>query len=549
MTAAPEVLFAQAVAAHQCGDLDGAEALYRAVLRADPNSAAAPANLAAISLARGQPGPALDWLNRSLTARPGQPAVLANRAQALTALGREAEALADWEALLALEPGHTDVLNIIGDIRHRLGDNEGALQAFSEASRLEPHNSLIAGNRAAVLHALGRDHEALEAADLALELDPASAKTWTDRGSFLMGLERDEEAAVSMARAVVLAPDNAEYRYNLAGCLGKLRRIGEAAAAFDAAIALKPDYASALWNKSLLLLAAGRWAEGWPLFEWRWTTRGLANAPSISGAPVWLDGSPLEGTTILVHYEQGLGDTLLMLRYLPLFSAFGARVVLAVQPALAPLCEGLADQVLKLGEAFPPHDFKLFMMSLPLALGGGAPPPSVPYLAAPAEARGRWANKLGPRTGRRIGLVWSGNPGQANDRNRSLALDRLVPWLQADADFVSLQVNYRDSDVETLRAHPEIADFSADLTDFGETAALIETLDLIITIDTATAHLCGALGKPVWVLAPYALDFRWGLEGSTTPWYPTTRVFRAPAPGQWDGVIGEISALLVSEAT
>ena len=501
-------LFQQAVAAHQAGDLDAAERLYRAVIDADPKTLAARANLAVVAFQRGDLAGGIAWLDASLAIEPRQAAVLSNRAEALTHLGRPEAALADYDRLLALDPG----------------------------------NAAAHHSRAGMLHRLGRLDEALAAVDRALELAPELAKAWSNRGAFLIQMERDEEGVASLERSVALGPADADAWYNLANGYGRLRRMDEAFSAFDRAIRLRPDFASAQWNKALALLAAGRTAEGWPLYEWRWRNPGFETAHAVSSASVW-QGEDLAGKTLLLHFEQGFGDTLLMLRYLPLLRERGARVILGVQPALAALAAPLADRLLADGEAIPPHDFKAFMLSLPLAFGGLVPT-GTPYLAPPPGTEARWAARLGPRTRRRIGLVWAGNPGQVNDHNRSLPLERIAPWLEADADFISLQKEYRPADLARLRAEPRIRDVSADLVDFGETAGLIANLDLVIAVDTAVVHLACALGKPVWVLAPYALDFRWGLEGIDSPWHPTARVFRQPRSGDWSGVLAEIRAAL-----
>lgn len=486
----PQMLFAQAVAAHQSGGLGEADALYRAVLRADPNSLAARANLAVIAVQRGDLEQAVDWLTQSLALDPAQPDVLFNRAGALAGLGRVQEAVADCQAVLTIDPAH------------------------------------------------------LAAAERALALGADDAVTWEMHGLALMAAGR-LEAVESLRRACDMDPGNRDYAYNLAVGATHLRRIDDAVAAYDRCIAIDPAFAVAYWNKARLLLAAGRPGEGWPLFEWRWKTPELAGRPHVSDAPEWLGAEDIAGKTLLLHYEQGFGDTLNMLRYLPLLKARGARTVLAVQPALHPLLTGLADQVLKVGEAIPPHDFQTFMMSLPMALGAasGAIPPS-PRIVAPTGVAGDWARRLGPRTRRRIGLVWSGSRGHTNDANRSLTLAQLLPWLETDAEFISLQPDYRDIDLPALRAGPKLRGFAPLLTDFGETAGLIENLDLVISVDTAVAHLAGVMGKPVWILLSYTVDFRWGFEGDATPWYPSARLFRQPAPGDWASPIAAVELAL-----
>ena len=540
--ATPQALFQQAVAAHQAGDLDEAERLYRAVVAVDPKTLAARANLAVVAFQRGDLAGGIAWLDASLALEPRQAAVLANRASARMHLSQLDAALADCDAAIKVDPDFAEALQHKAVIHERLDQPAAAVAAYDRLLAINLGNAAAAYGRAGMLHRLGRLDEALASVDRAIEIAPDLAKAWANRGVFLIQMERDEEGVASLERSTGLDAADADAWYNLANGYGRLRRMDEAFAAFDRATGLRPDFASAYWNKALALLAAGRTAEGWPLYEWRWKNPGFENAHAVSPAPVWQD-QDLAGKTLLLHFEQGFGDTLLMLRYLPLLRERGARVVLGVQPALAALAAPLVDRLLADGEPIPPHDLKAFMMSLPLAFGGLVPP-QTPYLAPPPGTRERWAARLGARTRQRIGLVWAGNRGQVNDRNRSLALERIAPWLEADADFVSLQKEYRADDLEVLRAEPRILDVSAELADFGETAGLIANLDLVIAVDTAVVHLACALGKPVWVLAPYALDFRWGLEGASSPWHPTARVFRQPRSGDWSGVLAEVRAAL-----
>jgi tetratricopeptide (TPR) repeat protein len=526
--ATPQALFQQAVAAHQAGDLDAAERFYRAVIAADPGTKAARANLAGVAFQRGDIEGGIGWLDASLAIDPRQAAVLANRAGARAHLGQLDAALADYEAALDVDPDFAEALQHKAVIRQRLDQRAAAVAEH---------------DRAVMLHGQGQLDEALAAIDHAIELAPDVAKPWANRGAFLIELGRDEEGTASLERSLALNPADADAWYNLANGLGRVRRLEEAFAAFDRAVALRPDFASAHWNKALALLAAGRMAEGWPLYEWRWKNPGFEIGHTLSAAPTWLGQEDIAGKTLLLHFEQGFGDTLLMLRYLPRLRERGARVILGVQPALAALAAPLADELLADGQTIPPHDFKAFMLSLPLAFGGEIPL-KTPYLAPPPGAQKRWAERLGPRTRRRIGLVWAGNPGLANDRSRSLPLERILPWLEADADFISLHKDYRPADLEVLRAHQAIRDVCAELTDFGETAGLIANLDLVIAVDTAVVHLACALGKPVWVLAPYAMDFRWGIEGPSNPWHPTARVFRQPRSGDWSGAVAEVRKAL-----
>jgi tetratricopeptide (TPR) repeat protein len=543
MSEAARALFQEAVQAHQAGDLTAAERLYRQTIAADPRSLSARGNLAVVAFQRGDPAAGVAWLDQSLALEPNQPGALANRANARAHLGQLDLALADADAALAFDPAQLEALNHRAVILERMERWSEAADAYGAVLAAQPGSALAACNQAAMLHRTKRLDEALTLADRALALDPALAKAWCSRGALQAELGRNEEGAEDLRRSLELDPSDAEAWYNLGSILARLRRTGAALDAFDRACALRPGFHAAAWNKSLVLLAAGRFAEGWPLYEKRWDTADYWNALKISPAPVWRGVEDISGKTLLVHFEQGLGDTLQMMRYLPLLKARGARVILAAQPQLAPLYGQLGERALKLGEPFPPHDLKTFTMCLPLAFGGLIPG-ETPYLTAPSEASARWTDRLGPRTRRRIGLVWSGNPGHVNDHNRSLALQTLLPVLDADADFHSLHAEYRPADRAVVGAEPRLTDHAHYLTDFGETAGLIDNLDLVITVDTAVAHLAGALGKPVWLMLPYVVDWRWRWEGETTPWYPNMRLFRQPAVGEWPDVVRQVEAAL-----
>jgi hypothetical protein len=255
---------------------------------------------------------------------------------------------------------------------------------------------------------------------------------------------------------------------------------------------------------------------------------------------------------MLVHAEQGLGDVLQMLRYVPLLAERGARIILCVQPELTQIVGSVrgAERVMTTADPLPPFDLHCPVMSLPLAFGTLATtiPANIPYLSAPDRHQTWWRNRLGPKTKRRIGLVWSGGATHKNDHNRSLPLQALLPILDADAEFVSLQVDYRPGDRTLLGADGRIRNFQNDLKSFADTAALIEQLDLVISVDTSAAHLAGALGKALWILLPYMPDFRWALDRADSPWYPTARLFRQPGINDWESVLESVRNALEREA-
>ncbi|MEI9889377.1 MAG: tetratricopeptide repeat protein [Caulobacteraceae bacterium] len=339
-----------------------------------------------------------------------------------------------------------------------------------------------------------------------------------------------------------------------------VQRLGEAQAAFEAALALRPGDPHARAHLALAHLAAGRFDQGWPLYEDRWNSvmkEGLATLPR----PLWSAGASLAGRTVLLKAEQGLGDTLQFVRFAPLLAARGSRVLLAVQPELVELCRsvaGVADVVRDDGP-LPHFDLCIPLMSLPFALGLTDIPVQAPYLSAPPAKTAAWAARLGPRSGKRVGLAWSGGlrPGVpefwATNTRRNIALARLAPIAGAPVSYYSLQKGAQaEAELHALRAAgwdgPRILDLPGDLDGFDDTAAVIENLDLVVTVDTSVAHLAGALGKPVWILNRYDGCWRWMLDRDDSPWYPTARIFRQESFDDWDPVVAALASALTEFA-
>ena len=302
--------------------------------------------------------------------------------------------------------------------------------------------------------------------------------------------------------------------------------------------------AEAHFSQGLALLSIGNFKRGWEQYEWRWATKGYAPKRDFV-QPRWRGAEDLSGRTILLHSEQGFGDTLQFVRYAPLLAAKGARVVLQVPPPLKALMAGLAgvDVIVAQGDTLPAFDCHCPLLSLPLAFATTllSIPAATPYLHANAGSVAKWQALLGERSGPRVGLVWSGNPNHKNDRNRFISSARLLPLLAVPGvRFVSLQKDLREGDAEVLRNRSEITHIGDQLDDFADTAAAVSLLDLVITVDSVVAHLAGALGKAVWVLLPFSPDWRWLLEREDSPWYPSARLFRQPHTGDWDSVIGRV---------
>jgi tetratricopeptide (TPR) repeat protein len=328
--------------------------------------------------------------------------------------------------------------------------------------------------------------------------------------------------------------------------LHALKRHDEALASYERAIALNPDYAEAHWNVCLARLRLGDFRGGWPQYEWGWKA-GYRGIERRFAQPRWTGAEPLAGKTLFVHAEQGFGDTIQFVRYVPLVAGAGARVVIEVHPSLVALLSGVQNvsSAVSRGGPLPAFDLHCPLLSLPLAFGTELDtiPARVPYLSAPETHLARWKIRLPRAEGLRIGLTWSGR--NIPDPDRSMALAQLAPLFDLPGiHFVSLQKDLRDSDEAALRGRPGFLHLGPDLADFADTAAVIAQLDLVISIDTAVAHLAGALGKPVWILLPFLSDWRWLLDRDDSPWYPTARLFRQDKARAWDTVIARVRAAL-----
>ncbi|MGD9537572.1 MAG: tetratricopeptide repeat protein [Alphaproteobacteria bacterium] len=504
---------------------------------------------------------------------------LLSRGIACLGRGELAEAAALIEQALALDPEDATAHNALGALCERLGKREAALACFARAAALRPAIAEYHVNHAIVLRKLGRVGEAVEAYRRAVEVRPDYFEALLSLGDLLRGLGRRDEAAAAFERvlarrpddvaallhlgrlrleagrldeavrlherAVSLAPGNGEAHQNLCGALLASGRIEEAIAEGRKAVALDPALDIRLFNLSIALLSAGRYAEGWKLYEHRARESHAASRAAL--APKWQAGLR-PGTSVLVHTEQGLGDVIQFARFLPLLAAHGHRVVLEVREPLRRLMAGLdMVEVVTRGAALPPVQQQIALLSLPHALGIELDklPAKVPYLKAPPAAASAWRARLDGGGGRRVGLAWRGSAGHRNDFARSIHPTLLKPLFEVPGvRLASLQKEPRAGDLETLRRFGPIEDWTAELGDLADTAALIEALDLVIAVDTAVAHLAGALGKPLWVLLPYAADWRWLSGRDDSPWYPTARLFRQAGPGDWAGAVARAAAAL-----
>jgi hypothetical protein len=370
-----------------------------------------------------------------------------------------------------------------------------------------------------------------------------------NRSVVLIKLGRYAEAVAANERAIAAAPDHATAWLNRGMALAQLRRFDAAIASYSEVLKREKDHADAHFNRALARLTLGDYRGGFADYEWRWRRTG---APTLKsrGRRLWLGDFALNGKAILLHAEQGFGDSIQFARYAPLVAKAGGKVVLEAPPELKSLLARLGgvSAVVARGEAPPPFDTHCPLGSLPLALKTELPavPAPTPHLAADDAHLQKWSAQIGALPGPRIAVAWAGNPAHDNDRNRSIPFAALAPLLAMPASFISIQRELRGEEAAQLAAQPRLTHIGGALADFEDTAAVLALCDLLISVDTAPAHLAGAMGRPVWVLVPFAPDWRWTLEGETTPWYPSARIFRQATLGDWSAVIARVAAALQS---
>ena len=426
------------------------------------------------------------------------------------------------------------------------GNAGQALTRFQSAQNIDTSNATLYLYAGVALHDLGRFDEAVACYEKALQITPLMAEAHNNLGNSLMALGRFCAAADSFSRAADLLPTSPVPLAARATALQATGKVTEAEADCRKALTIAPDFAAAHWNLALNLLLQGHYPEGWREYEWRWRKPDFTSPFRHGDVPLW-DGSPLNGSTILLHAEQGFGDAIQLVRYAPLVAGLGGNIILECHPQLVSLFHGLmrVQAVIPFGAPLPAFSCQIPLLSLPGVFGTTLQniPSECPYLKVTPAQRQKWSalTSVYPRSPR-IGLVWAGK--SYPDPLRSLRLPELAPLAADDITFFSLQLGAGAEEAKQPPSGMCLINLTDNISDFADTAALIEQMDLVISIDTAVAHLAGALGKPVWLLLPYAPDWRWLLERSDSPWYPATQIFRQEQPGDWSGVIDRVSSAL-----
>jgi Tfp pilus assembly protein PilF len=559
----------------QAGRMAEAEAVYREVLRLAPDLAGASYNLAVTLRSLGRIDEAVLQYRRTVAIQPGNFKAHNNLAVLLAGRGETEAATRHYRRALAVQPDFASAHYNFANLLREEGELDQALGHYRRALAGAPADPEINNNFGIALAARGRREEAVQAYRKALAARPDYAEALSNLGSVLEDLGRLDEAEAEYRKALALKPDYADARFNLAHLLDAGDRVAEAEDEYERALALdpahaaahnnlgfliqrqnrvkealaryhraqeiKPGYDDAEGNEGLARLLLADFDEGWRKYEGRWSRQGRRPLK----APLW-DGGGLTGRTILLHPEQGLGDAIQFVRYAPLLKRMGASVVLECPPSLERLFAGLAgvDRLVPTGSPLPAFDLHAPLLSLPRLVGTRLEtiPAEIPYLKAPPEHAAAWEARLADVKRPRIGFLWRGNPNHPNDRRRSMPVQAMAEVVGSlDAGWVSLQLDPRQDELAAL---PPVRLVGPEIGDWADTAAIVEGLDLVITVDTSVAHLAGAMGKPVWMLIPFAPDWRWMLSRTDSPWYPTMRIFRQPDPGDWAAVADAVRAAL-----
>ena len=511
--ASPVQLLQRAVKELEAGRPAEAVALCEKVIKREPRNLLALSLAALVEQQRGRPEQALEWIRRAMKISPSDASVHRTAGGIMLALGMYAEALEVTRKAASLQPNLPGVQGQLGTALTKLERGDEAMVSLEIALRQEPRpNADLLNTLAAALEQCCEFVRAEEFARRALLLQPASGLAWNSLGNAFLGQGR----------------------------------LLEAVQAFDRALALKSDDANARYNRSFALLAGGDFVRGWADYEARWDRPGAPAKKPEFAQPVW-GGGELRGQTILLYAEQGVGDLIHFIRYVPLVAGLGARVLLVCPPAMHPLAREVqgVDKLLAPGEPIPPFDTHAALMSLPHLMNTTLEtvPARVPYLRTPSADT--FPVNSGAGGSLKVALIWSGGDAYKKNRIRSPALEQLLPLLRVPGiRFFSLQCGPRSAELKKLPSEVQIEDLGSRVRDFADTAAAMGQMDLVISVCTSTLHLAGALGRPVWGLLSYAPCWRWMLGRSDSPWYPTMTLFRQPKLGDWAGAVAPMEMAL-----
>ena len=541
-----EALMNEAMEHHRLGRFEQAAEGYWKVLEAFPEQPQATYFLGMVMHRIGENDKACELVSRALAGDYGGAQEYCNLGIIYNQLGRLDDVVICQKHSIALDDQYISAYFNLGNAYRDLGQPEASIEALQTAVTLKPDFPQAYNNLGLAMHDAGRFEDALGSYDKALNTKPDYADAYLNMGNALRELNRPDAAAVSFQKAIVVDHDSFEAHNNLGNVLMELDRFEGSAISYAKAISLKPDDPGAHKNFGIINLLLGNFEIGWAEYSWRRLEDDPVFKVRAYSQPFW-DGEDLTGKTIFIYPEQGLGDTIQFVRYLPVLQALGGQVVFDAPLPLVRLLEDLdgVNVMVKSGDTIPPFDYHLPLLELPRLFD--TTPDTIPaaeaYLSAEQSLEETWAERLGPKEGYRVGLVWAGNPSHLNDRNRSITPELFRSL--AETPGVSAYSLLVGRDGEAGRVFGDtVTDLEEQLTDFAETAAAIANMDLVISVDTAVVHLAGALGAPVWTLLPFNPDWRWMLDRGDSPWYPTMRLFRQEKRRDWQGVLDRVAAEL-----
>ena len=544
-TAPPDDRLERAQSLAQTGEHAAAAAILQDLVASQPQLSVGWYKLGNAQKALNRTDAALASYQRAIDLNPRYGAALCNRGAVLMSVGRTREALASFRGAAEADPADTIAIFNLAQAHIALNEHAEALASLDKTLVLNPHHLGAYLSRANTLAGLKRWNEALHDYDTTLKLEPNNYAALLNRANVHRELGRFEEALGNIDRALEIDATRADPHFNRGLVLEQLSRVPEALASFERVVAIRPDWGPGQHSRALALMLLGKLEPGLAAYEWRWKNRATSIDPrDYRGReiPLWDGVQSLQGKRILVFSEQGLGDTLQFSRYVPMLAAKGVEVIFEVQACLLELLRPLpgATAVISTESPVPPVDLKCALMSLPYRLGTTLDtiPEGTRYLAADPERVRRWQERLGDRKQPRIGLTWSGNPNQPEDRYRSVPLAQLIQALPREFEYFCLQKDIRPDDRAVLEANPWIQHLDVQ---FEENAARCACMDLVISSCTSIAHLAGALGRPLWLLISSNADWRWFQHRSDTPWYPNARLYRQVRLGDWSAPLAALA--------
>ncbi len=533
------------------GKLNEAIEYYRKASELNPDNAGFQCNLGAALQESGKVDDAIVCYKQAITINPNYAMAHSNLGSVFQEKDKPEDAITNYKKAITLKPDYAEAYNNLGSSLQGLGKLDEAVAYHNKAISLIPDYAEAYNNLGIALLELGKPDEAVECHNKAIALKPSYAAAHNNLGTALMEQCKFDAAIASYKKGIELNPDYAEAYNNLGTVLKESGEPSDAIASYKLAIELNPHYAQAHLNMAFALLLTENFKKGWQEYEWRLRIKGCT--PKTTRKPMW-DGSPLNGKSILVYTEQGLGDSIQFIRYIPMVKEQGGRVIVECQQSLHSLfrnCDGI-DEIKKITpDTKSPAQFNAHvpLLSLPgiFDVNMDLIPPNVPYIKSDPVLMSKWRTKLDHDNNFKIGIVWAGNPKHKNDRNRSCSLKNFEHLTDISGlTLFSLQKGPASVETKNPPNGIKIIDLENELNDFADTAAVIDNLDLIISVDTSVAHLAGAIGKPVWVLLPFIPDWRWFLKRNDSPWYPNMRLFRQHKLHDWKGVFEQVKKALIS---